>query len=428
MAQLQSSWKNGIRYAARSDIGLRRTNNQDCYGVVLAATEESWRSRGHLFVVADGMGAHAAGELASKLAADTIAQCYRKRTELPTADAMLAAVREANSMIHDRGEANAEFHGMGTTASMLVLLPDVALVAHVGDSRVYRLRGNRLDQLTYDHSLVWEMMSSSNLTADQVPAYLPKNIITRSLGPSAHVEVDLEGPFPIQQGDTFLLCSDGLTGQVSDEEICQILMTLPPEEAVEILVDLANLRGGPDNITVIVVQVTQTQPNGEAAEQSAAVHRHGNWRTPWLALAGSTLVAFVLAIVLAMAGIWLATILAAIVAAALGLGAVLAARRPTQVQAGDVPAGQYGRGPHRTHACIPNQAFADRLTEVDQQLKQAAVSEGWNIDWKRFDAFERHAQAAAAHEDFADAVAGYCRAISFLMGQLRQQRSKQAGA
>ena len=157
--------------------------------------------------------------------------------------------------IHERGQANAEFQGMGTTCSVLVLLPTTAVIAHVGDSRVYRLRRRQLEQLTFDHSLVWEMMAAGQMPRGEVANFIPKNIITRSLGPHADVQVDLEGPFPLEVGDTFLLCSDGLSGQVKDEEIGAILSVLSPQEAVRALVDMANLRGGPDNITAIVARV-----------------------------------------------------------------------------------------------------------------------------------------------------------------------------
>ena len=223
---------------------------------LLASDADSWRRRGHVFVVADGMGAHAAGELASKMAADGIPHTYYKLRDESPPDAIRKSVREANQQIHRRGQANPEFKGMGTTTDVLVILPQGALVAHVGDSRVYRLRGTKLEQLTFDHSLVWEMSASGQFADGAAVNLVPKNIITRSLGPHAHVQVDLEGPYPIEMGDTFLLCTDGLTGLVKDEEIGVILGVLPPGEAAQVLIDLANLRGGPDNITVIVVRAT----------------------------------------------------------------------------------------------------------------------------------------------------------------------------
>ena len=150
--------------------------------------------------VCDGMGAHAAGELASQMAVDGIPHTYLKLADQPAPDALRKSIVEANHQIHHRGQANIDFQGMGTTASVLALLPQGALVAHVGDSRVYRLRGQRLDQLTFDHSLVWEMSAAGQVPKDALPGFVPKNIITRSLGPHAEVQVDLEGPFPLGSG------------------------------------------------------------------------------------------------------------------------------------------------------------------------------------------------------------------------------------
>ena len=250
-----SVWKQCLDYAAASNVGLRRPNNQDAYVVSLAGSQADFEERGHFFIVADGMGAHAAGELASKMAAEVVSLVYRKRLDQSPPEAILSAMLDANYQINSRGQASPEFRGMGTTATTLVLLPSGAMVAHVGDSRAYRLRGTRIEQLTFDHSLVWEIRAAGQMP-DLVPDYIPKNIITRSLGPNRAVQIDLEGPHPLQVGDTFLLCSDGLSGQVADDEIGLVLSCLPAAEAVQALIDLANLRGGPDNITAIVVRVT----------------------------------------------------------------------------------------------------------------------------------------------------------------------------
>ena len=136
-------WQHCLQQASLSDVGLRRANNQDAKAVVIAGSDEIWRQRGHLFMVADGMGAHAAGELASKMATDTVALTYFKLPDLNPAEALALAVEDANRQIHGRGEADPEFRGMGTTATALALLPEGAVVAHVGDSRAYRLRGDR---------------------------------------------------------------------------------------------------------------------------------------------------------------------------------------------------------------------------------------------------------------------------------------------
>jgi protein phosphatase len=249
-------WTEHLRYAAVSDIGMRRLNNQDATLQLPATDQESWQSRGHLFLVADGMGAHAAGELASQMAVQAVAHHYRKHPELSPPESLLRALRGANTEIHQRGQANSEFHNMGTTCSALLLLPQGALVGHVGDSRVYRLRGRTLHQLTFDHSLVWEMQAAGQMANRDLALSIPRNVITRSLGPQPSVQVDLEGPFDIQVGDRFLLCTDGLMAKLEDSEIGLLLAVLPPGESTQLLVDLANIRGGPDNITVVAVEAT----------------------------------------------------------------------------------------------------------------------------------------------------------------------------
>ncbi len=193
MAKPSVDAHSALEHASLTDVGLRRANNQDTCAIALAGDDVDWHRRGHLFMVADGMGAHAAGELASKMACDSVPHTYRKLLDRSPPDALRQAVLTANASIHERGQANAEFQGMGTTCSVLVLLPKVAVVAHVGDSRVYRLRRGKIEQFTFDHSLVWEMMAAGQMPRGEVASFIPKNIITRSLGPHADVQVDLEG-------------------------------------------------------------------------------------------------------------------------------------------------------------------------------------------------------------------------------------------
>ena len=176
-----------LKHASVTDLGMRRTNNQDALAVMVTDDLATWATRGHLLMVADGMGAHAAGELASKIAVDNIPHTYFKLRDLYPPAALRQAIRDANAAIHAKGQSSIGFQGMGTTCSCLVLLPQGALVAHIGDSRVYRLRGQVLEQLTFDHSLVWEMAAAGQMAQEDVPAYIPKNVITRSLGPHPSV-------------------------------------------------------------------------------------------------------------------------------------------------------------------------------------------------------------------------------------------------
>ncbi|MHC4400905.1 MAG: PP2C family protein-serine/threonine phosphatase [Planctomycetota bacterium] len=425
MDEHKAHWNHCVQHASLTDVGLRRANNQDSLAVVLAGSEEKWRRHGHLFMVADGMGAHAAGELASKLATDTVPLAYYKLTDRPPAEAVLAAVKDANAQINSRGQASEDFRGMGTTVSVLVLLPDAAMTAHVGDSRAYRWRANRLEQLTFDHSLVWELRDARQIRETDVPLFIPKNVITRSLGPNPEVQVDLEGPFPLQRGDVFLLCSDGLSGPVRDEEIGQILGSLPPDEAVRALVDLANLRGGPDNVTAVVVRVAASE-----AVQSLPPKGAGNKDKSAPKLVHPVIWALLGVFALGAAGLatlqqWILTAGCLIATAVAGITALVWRYRP------DSPIPQHngpplGQGPYTACDCLPGPDFVDRLVELTKQLRDAAVSEAWQIDWDRFNALFDRAVAAMSVGSHPDAVRHYCHAISFMMDQLRAQRGRRS--
>src|SRR5262245_3335165 len=224
------------------------------------------------------MGAHATGEKASELATQIIPHTYHKHAAQGPVAALRKAFIEANASIHSRGQQNREFEGMGTTGTALLLQAEGIWVGHVGDSRAYRIRDGVIEQLTFDHSLVWVYARQQRIDPDKVEN-IPSNVIVRSLGPEPLVQVDIEGPHPLQPGDIFLLCSDGLSGQVTDQEIGAVASALPPAEACRFLVDLANLRGGPDNITVLIVRV-----GGAPSDTPSKPPRRGKSllaRAPW---------------------------------------------------------------------------------------------------------------------------------------------------
>ncbi len=431
MSNASSDFVANLQCSARTDVGMRRANNQDAHTVVLAEDEASWRVCGHFLMVADGMGAHAAGELASKLAVDNVPHLYRHYRDLPPAEALRRAISEASGEIHRRGLANQEFFNMGTTASILVLLPVGALVGHVGDSRVYRLRDERLEQLTFDHSLVWELQASGQLSANtDLARAVPKNVITRSLGPHPNVAVDIEGPFPIQVGDTFLLCSDGLSNQVPDHELGAILANLTPEEASAALVDLANLRGGPDNVTVLVAKVVGeglvTATSGEqphaAGNQS---RRFAINPAVWVVLG----ICCFLALILSLASLFIPAAVAAaagVVSLAVGIGLALRdSRQP--VDAGPVANPQTRRGPYRREVCKPGDEFVQTLSQVVHELRTAAEESQWKVNWHQFETYQRAAEQAASSRRYADAIRSYATALSFMMNELRNQQRQQAG-
>jgi len=405
---------------------MRRMNNQDALAVIVTNDPATWASRGHLLMVADGMGAHAAGELASKIAVDNISHTYFKLRDLYPPAALRQAIREANAAIHAKGQSSIGFQGMGTTCSCLVLLPQGALVAHIGDSRVYRLRGQVMEQLTFDHSLVWEMAAAGQMAQEDVPAYIPKNVITRSLGPHATVHVDLEGPYDAAAGDIFLLCSDGLSGPLADEEIGAILQCLPPHEAAQTLVDLANLRGGPDNISVIIAKINGDIPLAENnnSQPACLASTRRPWQTAllWLASgAGLALLAYCL-----VNQMWLGAALSAGVFVASLLATVGMRSRQARLPSFKFGAlgGPYGNGPYRKTHSPPDGRIVAALAELATALRALPEKEPgrWSVDWASFDAERSQAMAAAEQADYVVAIQRYCGAIRQVMRQFGEQR------
>jgi len=421
-------WEHCLQHAALTDLGLRRANNQDAMKVVLAGSQEAYHKRGHLFMVADGMGAHAAGELASKLATDTVALSYPKLLDRPPPEALATAVTEANAQIHRRGQDSPDFRGMGTTSTALLLLPQGAVLAHVGDSRAYRLRDGRIEQLTFDHSLVWELRAAGQLPEGEGAEKVPKNVITRSLGPNAQVQVDLEGPFPIEPGDSFLLCSDGLSGQVEDEELGMILASMPPDEAVQVLVDLANLRGGPDNITVIVVRVTGPLL-AEGADPASVPEPDAPALRPvhpaiWTVLGVSALAGLGLA---AMHR-WMAALVGLGVAAVSAVVALVQRYGGAEGSEGLGGGRPLGRGPHAAAAATPNAEFVDRLGELIERLRTLAQQEDWQMDWSRLVELTEQSAASKSAGDYPAAVRQSCEAVRFMMERLRSRGDAKEGS
>jgi len=421
-----ANWDHCLEYASLSDIGLRRSNNQDAHAVVIAGSQQAWQQRGHLFAVADGMGAHAAGELASKLAMDTLALTYTKLLDKSPPEAILAALADANRQIHSRGQID-DFKGMGTTASVLLLLPQGALVAHIGDSRIYRLRQGKIEQLTFDHSLVWEMRAAGQISPNAPPDFIPKNVITRCLGPNLTAQVDLEGPFPIEQDDMFLVCCDGLSGQVSDEEIGTVMRCLPPGEAVQALIHLANLRGGPDNITVIVVHVTGPQVAEQGGETTAAPPPPAKTQPVnpivWIALGVSALGAigsFAMGYVLPA----LVFVIAAFVAFVFAMLERYSDTEP-RIQFDGRP---LGKGPYTASMCPVSNKFVEKTTEIVDQLRKAARDGKWDVNWKLFNSFVERGKSAEKSNHYSQAIAEYFRAISFMMVELKKvHRAEEEG-
>lgn len=240
-----------MQISAKTDIGRHRQSNQDCF--VTGELPDS----SVFAVVCDGMGGHSGGNVASRIATDRIADEIKKNyrenmTSASVKNMIEAAVVLANLDITDEAESNSELEGMGTTAVVAVITPSVCVVANVGDSRCYHIHSGEIVQITKDHSLVQEMVDAGLISAQEAANHPRKNIITRALGISEDVNIDFFD-VDFEADDKLLLCSDGLSNQISDSGMAQVIDEVGPEGCSDTLVALANLNGGKDNITAVVI-------------------------------------------------------------------------------------------------------------------------------------------------------------------------------
>jgi protein phosphatase len=414
-----------IQYASKTDIGLRRRNNEDAYIVRLCGEEPEFQRRGHLMIVADGMGGHAVGELASRLAVETVPHTFYKHKDGDSRTALLAAIAAANSAIHTRGSQNRDFQRMGTTCTVLALTPRGALIGHVGDSRVYRIRRDQVDQLTFDHSLQWELKRHNKRLPDELKMLDNRNIITRSLGPEASVEIDLEGPHPVLPGDVYVVCSDGLSTHVSDDEIGAVVRELSPAQACRLLVHLANLRGGADNCTVVTVRVGDLPANVSPEPAPPLEPESPQQALGWEWLGGFWLVA--MALVGGLSLMLFRHVLEGAVTTAVGLIGLLAMgfalwrRYRSRPGRGGDPQTVFSR-PHRTAVAKSSQALAATLASLEQDLRRAAQEEEWNVDWEAHRQALASAMEAAQQKRYGREVRDFARALDTLMSDLRKRR------
>jgi len=240
-----------------SDVGRKRTHNEDSFALVESE---------NLYLVADGMGGHASGEVASRMAIETMAEFFAATSADPEAtwpykmdkargydeNRLVTGIKLANRRIYEAAQRETRLHGMGTTMVALLAVRDAMLIGHVGDSRVYRLRNGALEQLTEDHSLLNDYIKMKSMTPEEIESFPHKNVIVRALGMKETVKVDaiLDTPKP---GDVYILCSDGLCGPASDEEIKEIMLKHKDlRDSAQALIDRANEHGGPDNVTVVL--------------------------------------------------------------------------------------------------------------------------------------------------------------------------------
>ncbi len=243
--------------AGSSQAGLQRAVNEDHLATPEGMDSELLARRGHLYLVADGMGGHAAGEQASALAVSTVMEAYYGHPSLDPAQALTEAIRQANAAVYRQAQ-HPETAGMGSTVVAALVRGRDLYIAHVGDSRAYLIRGQTIRQITQDHSWVAEQVKAGLLSEEEARRHPQRNVVTRSLGSGPEVEVDLSCE-RLRPGDAVLLCSDGLTNEVGDEEIRQIVAGNDPQEAANQLVELAQQRGGSDDVTALVIGIRRAR-------------------------------------------------------------------------------------------------------------------------------------------------------------------------
>jgi serine/threonine protein phosphatase PrpC len=245
-----------VKFVARSEIGHARENNEDKFDFYEPDEEPLLAARGSVYLVCDGMGGHNAGQIASELAAKQFLHAYYHLGGTAQ-EAARHAILQAHHYIAEMASKVPSRYGMGTTLTALILKQDEGILAHVGDSRCYRLREGVFEPLSRDHTLVARLVEQGILTPEQAKYHPQRNVIRQAVGvadPTEPLEPDIE-TFALQAGDLYLLCSDGLTDMVDDAEIEAILRDEPPTRAAWRLVDRALANGGRDNITVVLVRV-----------------------------------------------------------------------------------------------------------------------------------------------------------------------------
>lgn len=242
-----------MRFAAGTDIGLIRDTNEDYYRIIHESSLDAYA-----FIIADGMGGHSCGEIASRMAVDYISDFVEQSGSrlfscLSIGEEIRRLLMEANINVFEASLSNPEASGMGTTLTMAVIAGGKVTVAHVGDSRFYMARDGSLQQITEDHSFIRELIKKGTLTVEEAESHPRKHVITRAIGSSRDLEVDILD-FEAEKGDVFLLCTDGLTNMISEDEIYNVIIDNDPERACTELIEAAKSKGGEDNITVIVIK------------------------------------------------------------------------------------------------------------------------------------------------------------------------------
>lgn len=257
-----------VKAVVLSDMGNIRTNNEDIGMFYRIADEDIIREKGYLLIVADGMGGHKAGEVASKMATEIISKEYFKQNGNSNIEKNLfKAFCLANKRIYDLASSQKSFHGMGTTCSAFVVTGDNVYYAHVGDSRGYFLKNNSITRITEDHTYVQELVNKGEITAREADTHPKRNILTNAMGTKPDLRIDTgRCNYLFEKNDRLMLCSDGLYDYLNETELAEILSTKTLGEAAEQMIAEAKKRGGHDNITVVLSEKTEAAKETTARE------------------------------------------------------------------------------------------------------------------------------------------------------------------
>jgi PPM family protein phosphatase len=248
--------KRGIEAASLTDVGLQRGNNEDSFLYWEPDSDDDFRRKGSLAAVADGMGGYEGGQEASRVAVETVRHIYDRDFNGNAQATLVAALQSAHEMIQRYALDHPEFQGMGTTCTALSVIGRQLFFAHIGDSRLYLVRGETISRLTRDHSYVSRLVESGIVRSEDAESHPQRHILTAALGSGRDIIPNVpEQPIPLEDGDTLLLCTDGLWGLVGDPEIAAVVRANSPADACLRLVRMAIERGGPDNITVQILRV-----------------------------------------------------------------------------------------------------------------------------------------------------------------------------
>lgn len=249
--------KPGLEAAILSDVGLQRANNEDSYLYWEPDSDEEFRRKGRLAIVADGMGGYEGGQEASRLAVETVRHIYDRDFGGDPQQALNSGFEAAHANIQRYAAEHPQFHGMGTTCTAVSIVGNRLYFAHIGDSRLYLARGDAITRLTRDHSYVGRLVESGIVRSEDAESHPQRHILTAALGSGRDVAPQIpDEPVAVEDGDTLILCSDGLWGLIGDQELGTVSRENSPAEACLQMVKLALDRGGPDNITVIVLRMT----------------------------------------------------------------------------------------------------------------------------------------------------------------------------